>query len=105
MAGTTFETFQRPSVVPPRITYRSVTESVLVDWGERVRERRERLGLSQEAVAELAGIRQGTWSKIEAGRHEPRIAQKFAIAAALGTTPAKLFPYPAVRPELPAAVA
>jgi SOS-response transcriptional repressor LexA len=51
--------------------------------GERLAWARERRGLSQPALAKLAGVSQGTIGNIEAGtRHNPR--ELLAIAAAAG---------------------
>jgi transcriptional regulator with XRE-family HTH domain len=41
-------------------------------------------GLSQKAAAELVGIDQGAWSRIERGQQEPRAAVAWRIADALG---------------------
>jgi transcriptional regulator with XRE-family HTH domain len=37
-------------------------------WGDALRSRREERGLTQEAVADLAGVDQGTVSRVEAGQ-------------------------------------
>lgn len=53
---------------------------------ERMKEARERAGLSQPALAERAGVSQGTIGNIESGiRKRPR--ELLAIAAALGVSP------------------
>lgn len=50
--------------------------------GERVRDRRKRLGMSQEALAKKAGITQVTISKLETGRNQGSV-EAAALAAAL----------------------
>ncbi len=47
-------------------------------------ERRKKLGLSQQAVAEKANMTRSNYAHIERGRHEPSIEQMEAIAKALG---------------------
>lgn len=64
-------------------------------WGERVRARRQLLGMSQRALAEACGLRQGAICFIEAGTNTPRDETKVKIAAALRTTPGKLFSWDA----------
>jgi transcriptional regulator with XRE-family HTH domain len=48
-----------------------------------LRTARRALGLSQKAAAELVGIDQGAWSRIERGEQEPRAAVAWRIADAL----------------------
>lgn len=66
-------------------------------WGARVKERRLRFGLTQDRLAELAGVTQQTVSNIEAGAHLPRDDVKINLARALGTTPGELFPWPSMQ--------
>lgn len=52
--------------------------------GERIRERREQLGLSQEGAAAKAGISSSTWQDYEYGTRSKRFAStKRKVAAAL----------------------
>lgn len=81
-----------------------MTEELHQSWGRRVQKRREALGLSQERLAALCGMRQSTISRIEAGSC-PRDSTKWVLAGALQSTVEELFPYPAVRPPFPAQVA
>jgi ribosome-binding protein aMBF1 (putative translation factor) len=53
--------------------------------GERIAARREQLHLSQQQVAELAGIPQPEVSRIERGKANPTQATLEKIAAALDT--------------------
>ena len=48
-----------------------------------VRERRA-LGLTQQALAELAGVRQETVSRLESGKHSPTVRTVEKIERALG---------------------
>lgn len=63
-------------------------------WGERLRDRRTTLGLTQVQVAGLADITQSAVGHFEAGNHIPLDRTKVALAKALGTTPGELFPWP-----------
>jgi transcriptional regulator with XRE-family HTH domain len=51
--------------------------------GERIREKRKRLGLTQEGVAELAELDRKHISMVETGQAEPRIGTLVSIAGAL----------------------
>jgi Zn-dependent peptidase ImmA (M78 family)/DNA-binding XRE family transcriptional regulator len=52
--------------------------------GRRVRELRERMGMTQEQLARKSGIGISTLSEIESARHSPRLATIVALADALG---------------------
>lgn len=60
-------------------------------FGARVRQLRERAGLSQERLAEVSGLDRKTISRTENGVHGLRLDHVFAIAVALDATPADLF--------------
>lgn len=62
-------------------------------WGERVRQRRVELGLSQQELAQRAGLSQGLVSKIERGKGLSD-ETKYKLADALGERVERLFPYP-----------
>lgn len=73
----------------PRISKR------LVDiWGASVKARRTQLDLSQDELALVSGVTQQTISNLELGKGLPRDDIKIALALALGTSPAVLFPWP-----------
>jgi transcriptional regulator with XRE-family HTH domain len=56
-------------------------------FGERLRRIREQRGLTQQELAERAGIRYETINRIENGKHaEPRVYVGVALAKALGVT-------------------
>lgn len=56
-----------------------------------VRERREELRLSQEALARKAGVSRQTIINIERGISEPKVLLAITIAAILGVAVADLF--------------
>lgn len=58
--------------------------------GKRIREARRKQGLSQVALAKLAGVNQGFLSQIERGRQRPSSNTVNAIAIALDLPPAIL---------------
>jgi transcriptional regulator with XRE-family HTH domain len=66
-------------------------------FGRLVKAHRVRLGLTQEALAERAGISTDMVSKIEGGNSGARFGVITHIAEALGVDPAELF-----TPDLPA---
>lgn len=58
--------------------------------GPRVSDRREELGLSQEALADLAGLHRTAISLLERGERAPRTVTLFCIAGILEVPPADL---------------
>jgi DNA-binding XRE family transcriptional regulator len=56
-----------------------------------VKEHRQRLGLSQEALARELGVSRQTIVNIERGLSEPRVLLAIALAAALGVAIQDLF--------------
>lgn len=60
--------------------------------GEQIRQRRESLGMTQEELADRAGIPQSHVSRLECGRHAPTHLTMQRVAAALDTTSAQLDP-------------
>jgi DNA-binding XRE family transcriptional regulator len=60
-------------------------------YESNVKEHRERLGLSQEALARQLGVSRQTIVNIERGLSEPRVLLALAIAAALGVAVGELF--------------
>ena len=63
----------------------------LVRFGKRVRTLRERLGLSQEQLAEQAGIHRTYVGGVERGERNIGLKNVFRIAKALEITVADLF--------------
>lgn len=60
--------------------------------GERLRDRRTALGLSQEALAWEADVAQATISNYENGRHDIPISVLIALCRALAASPLDLVP-------------
>jgi putative transcriptional regulator len=56
-----------------------------------VREHRERLGLSQEALARKVDVSRQTIVNIERGKSEPKVLLALALAAVLGAAVSELF--------------
>ncbi len=68
----------------------SEKKDVLLRFGERVRERRAALGLSQEAFADKCKLDRTYISGIERGKRNVALRNIEAIAKALGITIAEL---------------
>lgn len=58
--------------------------------GERIKERRKNLNMSQDDLAEQIGANRVTISRYESGAYLPSIPALERLAKALNTTPAKL---------------
>jgi transcriptional regulator with XRE-family HTH domain len=56
----------------------------------RVKQERERRGLTQEELASKAGISRGYLARLETGRHDPKLSALEKIAKALRIDVAKL---------------
>ena len=51
---------------------------------DKIRKRRDKLGLSQQTAADRAGITQPSWARIETGlRTDPRLSTAEQVAKAL----------------------
>jgi transcriptional regulator with XRE-family HTH domain len=61
-------------------------------FGDRIREERERLGLSQERLAFTAGLHRTHISLIERGQRSVRIETIERLAVALRVQPSSLMP-------------
>ena len=62
-----------------------------VQPGAGVRGRRLECGLTQDALAERAGVTRQLVAAVEGGRNTPSVEAAMAIARALGTTVEELF--------------
>jgi transcriptional regulator with XRE-family HTH domain len=60
------------------------------DFGDKMREAREKAGLTQEALADLTGMSRGAISPLERGEHLPRLDTLLKLAGALGVEPSSL---------------
>lgn len=58
--------------------------------GERIRTRREALGLSQEALADRCGVHWTFLGQVERGRRNLSLHNLLKLAAGLGVDPAEL---------------
>jgi transcriptional regulator with XRE-family HTH domain len=58
--------------------------------GPRIATRREAIGLSQESLAEQAGLHRTAISPLELGKTGTRVITVFRIAGVLGVAPAEL---------------
>jgi transcriptional regulator with XRE-family HTH domain len=67
-------------------------EEVMVRFGGKLRQVRERKDLSQEKLAELAGLHRTYVSSVERGKRNISIVNVAKLAAALGVTMAELMP-------------
>lgn len=60
-------------------------------WGLKIRQRRQALGMSQRELAEAIGVAQPTIVRYEAGTRQVDLETQLAIAAALTTDQETLF--------------
>jgi transcriptional regulator with XRE-family HTH domain len=66
-------------------------DHILSRFGKTLRELRTERGLSQERVAELAGLDRNYIGMIERGERNPAVVNIVRIAKALGVPPSELF--------------
>lgn len=59
-------------------------------FGRRLFMERHRLGVSQEALGEMAGLHRSEVQKLEAGRRDLRLSTIAKLANALGIDPSEL---------------
>ena len=78
---------------------RRAASQELVELGERIRERRTELCLSQEALAEKAEISANTVSRIEGGQMSMSIGTFIKLVKALDTDAGSLLGLPSVSEE------
>jgi transcriptional regulator with XRE-family HTH domain len=67
-----------------------VAETLLRRFGRVVRRRREAAGVSQETLAELAGLHRTYVSHLECGKRNPSLSVIAKLAAGLETSMASL---------------
>jgi len=65
---------------------------VRIRFGEKLRKVRQRVGLSQERLAELAGLHRTYVSSVERGQRNISLENVERLADALGITMAELMP-------------
>jgi transcriptional regulator with XRE-family HTH domain len=62
----------------------------MTHFGPKLREARERLGLTQEEVARRSGVHATEVSRIEAGKRDPQISTLRRLAEAVEVRPGQL---------------
>lgn len=72
----------------------AATRTLAKHWGGAVKDRRKKLGLGQQQLADLADVKQQTISKIESGLMIPHDRLKLVLANRLGIDPGVLFAWP-----------
>ena len=70
-------------------------------WGERVKEEREALELTQRALADRCQVHPSTILRLELGKLCPNDELKWKIAGALGVRMDLLFAWPKIVPPMP----
>jgi transcriptional regulator with XRE-family HTH domain len=58
--------------------------------GKNLREARDRLGLTQEEVADRSGVQAGEVSRIERGKRDPKVSTLEKLAKAVEVPPWRL---------------
>lgn len=61
------------------------------NFGSAARLRRERLGMSQEKLADVSGLHRTYVGSVERGERNVSLVNIYALARALQTTPSQLF--------------
>ena len=74
----------------PRVSSKVDHNGDLVAFGAAVRARRKELGLSQEALADLAEIDRSHMGKVERGERNVTLLNVIRIAQALAVRPSEL---------------
>jgi transcriptional regulator with XRE-family HTH domain len=67
--------------------------------GQRIKQKREELGISQRALARKADINASTMNRIEFDLHDMYITNFIKLVRALETTPDKLLDYKMSQPS------
>lgn len=58
--------------------------------GQNLRDARDKLGLTQEQVAERSGVQAGEVSRIESGKRDPQVSTVLKLAKAVEVKPGEL---------------
>lgn len=74
----------------PRLTLREDQEGALRRFGDVIRARRQHLKISQEALADAAGINRTHMGEVERGKRNVSLMTAAAIAGALSCTLAEM---------------
>ena len=65
-------------------------KALAVAFGVRLRELRDREGLTQDRLAKLSGLQSSIIGRLERGQHEPRLSSVLSVARGLGVSPSEL---------------
>lgn len=76
---------------PMEVPACSTEDCRMADLGANLREARERLGLTQEQVAQRSGVHATEVSRIEAGKRDPQVSTVRRLAKAVEVKPGRLF--------------
>jgi transcriptional regulator with XRE-family HTH domain len=68
----------------------STDDPAVTQFGAKLREARERLGLTQEEVAQRSGVHVTEVSRMEAGKRDPKISTLRRLAKAVEVKPGQL---------------
>jgi transcriptional regulator with XRE-family HTH domain len=74
----------------PRVSVKQDVDQNLVLLGQGIRQLREAAGLSQEALADAAGIDRSHMSRIERGKRNVSFLNICRVAEALGRKPSEI---------------
>lgn len=74
----------------PRLSVGQDSQRALARLGDAIRARRQKAGLSQEALADAAGINRTHMGEVERGKRNVSLVALIAVAGALGCTVADL---------------
>ncbi len=72
------------------VSARRTDDAAVGSLGSNLRDARERLGLTQEEVADRSGVHPTEVSRIEAGKRDPRVSTVERLAQALGVKAGEL---------------
>jgi transcriptional regulator with XRE-family HTH domain len=75
---------------PMEVSARRTDDCHMADLGANLREARERLGLTQEQVAQRSGVHVTEVSRIEGGKRDPQVSTVRRLAEAVEVKPGQL---------------
>ena len=78
----------------------TVEKELLVTFGQRVKDARKRLGMSQQQFAEKAGISVPYLSEIENGKKKASIIALYSICTGTGVSPNEIITGPEIEKPL-----
>lgn len=75
---------------PMEVPVRRTDDCCMAAFGTNLREARERLGLTQEQIAERSGVHATEVSRIEGGKRDPKVSTLERLAKAVEVKPGRL---------------